>query len=106
MNKEQYIAKCNEISKKMDSLFGESLIAEKEYIKSNSEFKIGDKVIVNGYDNYGVGFVVGIYADGDDGNIIYDMVKMKKDGSASKLKLHSWRGDEILPYHKLNTESK
>jgi hypothetical protein len=93
MNKQEFLDKFTSIENKQRELRHQKRMLEEEYIKSNIEFKIGDKVVVttpegkawNGDifpEKQRFAFVNGFSQY--NGGIEYKINKCKKDGTQSK----------------------
>lgn len=91
MTKEQYQREMQDIQ----ILRSEILLREKSvreiYVKANKRFEIGDLVVTQHGDN---GFITKADAD-SSGNIYYEALKQKKDGTASKHSLYVWNWDSV-----------
>lgn len=89
MNKNEYLNLKNEIDLKISEIRNESRKIDEEYINSNLELSVGNKVEITTPNRVEIG-IISSKKVSYSGNPFYKFLKVKKDGSASKQELHIW----------------
>lgn len=98
MDKQTYQLKLKEIRIKREELSNQERELVDQFLKSNAEFKVGDKVRVyykwgSDTEQYrGDAFISGINDKYREGTVRYDFKKIKKDGTMSEqgAGIYSW----------------
>lgn len=91
ITKEEYIERKNSINQKITELNNERSLLDKEYIRLNAPYNIGDIVIVNNSDR---GIISGFKIDYSN-NVCPTAKKIKKDGTASQHGLYIWNSSQV-----------
>ncbi len=89
MTKETYLDKLNYIQAQINELKKEQDNLDQEYIETNAEFKIGEKIEIiseKNDDKPRFAFVSEIKIDSWNLNFEYVLLKCKKDGTASQIR--------------------
>lgn len=95
MKKEDFKKRLNDINESVEFLNQEKKSLIKEYLESNSDFKIGEKVKVVSVDgNYQYGYISETVLNYGH-EIGYDVLKEKKDGTPSMNKIFVYFNDKI-----------
>jgi len=97
MTKQEYCLKSKGLAIKVSQLFDDQNKVKQEYIISNKEFEIDQKVlVVDRHTRKRSAFIKSIYINFQN-DIKYKFNDIKKDGNKSKLELH------LLGYKSINT---
>jgi len=96
MTKEQYKSELGVLDSKIRQSNARKIEIRKKFIRDNSKFKVGDKVVViydaykHPYDKDRImpevrkeAYISSVHDKYFSGNVSYDFVKVKKDGSMS-----------------------
>lgn len=92
MTKEEYMAKEADINERIRNLRDELRIAQEEYVRSNSPIPAGTKVITDKGDTGVISHYILEY-----GRIRPVVLKIKKDGTISKVEIPPYRFSTIQP---------